>query len=122
MMECTLESGHCHSLHKPKITKQHQKYSSSLHCVHLTNFIAATIPHGTDECDVCGLAVQHGLVRVDPQAGHLGQHVDHLHTRRQHHKDLGCGVAQTGCGVAQIVARRLAVRQARVRISAQRMQ
>ena len=30
----------------------------------------------------------------------------------------GCGVAQTGCGVAQIVAHRLAVRQARVRISA----
>ncbi len=30
----------------------------------------------------------------------------------------GCGVAQIGCGVAQIVARRLAARQARVRISA----
>ncbi len=43
--------------------------------------LAATIPHGTDERDVCGLAVQHGLVRVDPQAGHLGQHVDYLHTR-----------------------------------------
>jgi hypothetical protein len=37
------------------------------------------------------------------------------------HVDLrsaGCGVAQIGCGVAQIVERRLAVRQARVRISA----
>ncbi len=31
----------------------------------------------------------------------------------------GCGVAQIGCGVAQIVAHRLAIRQARVRISAQ---
>ncbi len=30
---------------------------------------------------------------------------------------LGCGVA-SGCGVAKTVARRLAVRQARVRISA----
>ena len=36
------------------------------------------LPHGTDESDVRGLAVQHRLVRVDPQAGHLGQHVDHL--------------------------------------------
>jgi hypothetical protein len=31
---------------------------------------------------------------------------------------LGCGVVKLGCGVAQIIARRLAVRQARVRISA----
>jgi hypothetical protein len=30
----------------------------------------------------------------------------------------GCGVAQIGCGVAQLAARWLAVRQARVRISA----
>ncbi len=43
--------------------------------------LAATIPHRTDECDVCGLAVQHGLVRVDPQAGHLRQYVDNLDTR-----------------------------------------
>jgi hypothetical protein len=31
---------------------------------------------------------------------------------------LGCSVAQLGCSVAQLVARWLAVRQARVRISA----
>ena len=37
-------------------------------------------PHGTDEGDVGGLAVQHRLVGVDPQAGHLGQHVNHLHS------------------------------------------
>jgi hypothetical protein len=32
--------------------------------------------------------------------------------------EIGCGVTQIGCGVAQIVAHRLVVRQARVRISA----
>ena len=37
-------------------------------------------PHGADEGDVGGLAVQHRLVGVDPQAGHLGQHVNHLHS------------------------------------------
>jgi hypothetical protein len=31
---------------------------------------------------------------------------------------VGCGVVQFGCGVAQLVVRRLAVRQARVRLLA----
>ncbi len=35
-----------------------------------------------------------------------------------HDKLLGCGAAQSGCGAAQLVVRRLAVRQARVRVSA----
>jgi hypothetical protein len=37
--------------------------------------------------------------------------------QRMRRSSLGCGAAQ-GCGVAQLVVRRLAVRQARVRISA----
>ena len=35
-------------------------------------------PHRADEGDVGGLAVQHVLVRVDPQARQLRQHVDHF--------------------------------------------
>ncbi len=42
-------------------------------------------------------------------------------SKLQNFKNFGCGVAQLGCGVAQTAARRLAVWQARARISARHL-
>ncbi len=42
----------------------------------------------------------------------------YIHGRMNYKDTEGCGAAQSGCGAAQLVVRRLAVRQARVRISA----
>ncbi len=104
------KSGHCHSLHEPKITKQHQKYSSSLQCVHLTNF---SCNHSSWDrwmwCAWPGCTARFCSCRSTGRPSWTTRRSP-AHTRRQHHTDLGYGVAQ-------VVARRLAVRQVRVRIS-----
>ena len=46
-------------------------------------------PHWTHYFDQSGLAVQHVLVRVDPESGQLGQDVDHLEGLEVVDEDVG---------------------------------